>query len=220
MATILLAGATGLVGSAVLDLAVRDERMARLVTLVRAPIPVLTKGLEQWIGRGDLLNGLREARVDGVICCLGTTMRNAGGDREKFIHVDKELVVGLARWGRVHGARCFAVVSAIGADASSSIFYNRVKGEMERELEGIGFEALHIFQPSILTGPRTEVRRGERIGIAATQALAPLMIGGLRRYRPMPHDRLARALVNAVLTGAPGVHRHTYAAITELAGRS
>ncbi len=212
--TILLAGATGLVGSAALDVLLHDDRVTRVIALVRRPLPQQHPKLVQWAAGGDLLTGLRDERVDGVVCALGTTIRNVGGDQARFIHVDKDLVVGLARWAKDHGARRFAVVSAIGADAGSRIFYNRVKGRMEREVEAIGISATHIFHPSILTGPRQEKRAGERLGIVVMRTLAPLLPF---RYRPMPHDVLARAAVNAAVAGADGVHRHTTEAIVRLA---
>lgn len=214
--TILLAGANGLVGSATLQQLLTDPRVDAVKALVRRPLGFAHDKLEAWDSlEADLLNALHHESVHAVICCLGTTIRNVGGDRAKFIHVDKDLVVGLARWAKAHGAQRFAVVSAIGADATSRIFYNRVKGEMEREVEAIGLHAVHIMHPSILTGPRQEKRTGERIGIMVAKAIAPLLP---QRYRPMPHDVLARAMVNAALEGAPGVHRHTYHAIVELAG--
>jgi len=213
-ATILLAGASGLVGSAALDVLLRDDRVGRVIALMRRPLPLQHPKLVQWVATGDLLTGLRDDRVDGVVCALGTTIRNVGGDQAKFINVDKDLVVGLARWARDNGARRFAVVSAIGADAGSRVFYNRVKGEMEREVEALDLPATHIFHPSILTGPRQEKRAGERIGIVVMKAIAPLLP---HRYRPMPHDVLARAAVNASLTGADGVHRHTTDTIVKLA---
>lgn len=212
---ILLAGATGLVGSAALDLLLKDPRVDEVKVLTRKSLGFHHDKLEQWYSLGaDVLTALHPQQVDAVICCLGTTIRNVGGDRAKFIHVDKDLVVGLARWAKAHGAQRFAVVSAIGADAGSRIFYNRVKGEMERDVEAIGLPATHILHPSILTGPRQEKRAGERIGIVVAKAIAPLLP---HRYRPMPHDVLARAAVNAALAGADGVHRHTYDAILELA---
>lgn len=213
--TILLAGATGLIGSAALQAMIEDTRIGRVIALVRKPRATTHAKIEQWVATGDLLTGLRDVPVDAVICCLGTTIRNVGGDKQKFNHVDKDLVVGLAHWAKAHGATHFAVISAIGADASSRVFYSRVKGEMERDVEATGLPALHIFHPSILTGPRKEKRAGERIGIVVMNAIAPLLP---HRYRPMPNDVLAQAAVNAAVDGATGVHRHTYDAIVKLAG--
>jgi uncharacterized protein YbjT (DUF2867 family) len=210
---ILLAGSTGLIGSTVLELALGDPRVQTVISLARRPSGRVHPKLNKWVSAdGELLSGLRQHDVHAVICCLGTTIRNVGGDKNKFVHVDKDLVLGIAQWAKAQAVPVFCVVSSIGADASSSVFYNRVKGEMEQGLEALGFPTLHIFQPSILTGPRIEVRRGERIGIAVTSFLAPLLP---LRYRPMPHHVLAGALLNAVFQQQGG--RHTTASIRKLA---
>lgn len=217
---ILLAGATGLIGSAVLECALADARIGEVIVLTRKPLGFSHAKLEERCSLGaDLLTALRPEPVDAVICCLGTTIRNVGGDQRKFMHVDKDLVVGLARWAKAQAVGTLAIVSAIGADADSRIFYNRTKGEMEREVIAFGIPATHLFQPSILTGPRKEVRTGERIGITVTKLIAPLMIGSLRKYRPMPHDVLAQALINVAIIGMAGAHRHTYDDILKLALR-
>ncbi|MCB0793928.1 MAG: NAD(P)H-binding protein [Flavobacteriales bacterium] len=216
--SLLLAGATGLVGSSVLEQALAEPHVERVIVVGRRPLPEHPK-LEQWV-RADLQEALRPQRADAVICCLGTTIRNVGGDRNKFIHVDKDLVLSLGRWAKEQGVASMAVVSAIGADARSGIFYNRVKGETEDDLRALDLSALHLFQPSILTGPRNEKRPGERAGILVAELLAPLMVGGLRKYRPMPHERLARALLYAARSGASGVHVHTYDAIMGMAAQN
>ena len=209
--SVLIAGATGLVGNAVLAQASVDPRFDRVTALVRRSLPPLPK-VEQWVaGEEGLLSGLRAESVDAVICCLGTTIKTAGS-QAAFRHVDYDLVVGLGNWAKAQGVPVFCVVSSIGADPGSRVFYSRVKGEMEQGLAGLGLPALHIFQPSILTGPRVERRFGERIGIAVMRFLAPVLP---MRYRPMPHDVLAKALLNAIEVGIGGTY--TYAAIMRLA---
>ena len=202
--TLLIAGASGFVGAAVLRQALSMEAYSTVICLVRRPSGVKHAKLVEWLGgESDLLTGLRAEQVDAVICCLGTTIRTVGGDRQKFIHVDKDLVLGLGRWAQGLGVRAFAVVSAMGADPESRIFYNRVKGEMEAGLRSIGLPRLAIFQPSILTGGRTEFRLLERISIGAMKAFAPFMRGSLVDYRPMPNDVLARAMINTSLAERP-----------------
>lgn len=209
---ILLAGASGLVGASVLERALASPLVTGLVSLARRPSGEVHAKLTEWLSaQGDLLTALRPEPVDAVICCLGTTIRNVGGDKSRFIHVDKDLVIGLARWAKERGVKDFAVVSAIGADANSRVFYNRVKGEMEAELKALGLPAVHIFHPSILTGPRKERRFGERVGIVVMSAIAPLIPA---RYRPMPHDVLGRALLNCI--GRQSA-TYTYSAIRALA---
>lgn len=214
--TILLAGATGLVGSAVLPLLLADARVGRVVALVRSELLLAQGKLEQWVG-GDLLAALRPVPVDAVICCLGTTIKKAGS-QAAFIAVDKTLPLGLARWANAQGVPTFCIISAMGADSHSRIFYSRVKGEVEQELEGIGFNSLALFQPSVLTGPRKEKRTGEGIGSGVLRAVGPLLAGPLANYRVMPHDVLAMALVQAALAPQEGSRRYRYRDILRLAG--
>ena len=209
--SVLIAGATGLVGNAVLAQASGDPRFDRVIALLRRPLPPLPK-VEQWVaGNNGLLSGLRSESVDAVICCLGTTIKTAGS-QAAFRDVDYDLVVGLGNWAKAQGVPVFCVVSSIGADPGSRVFYSRVKGEMEQALAALDLATLHVFQPSILSGPRVERRFGERIGIAVMRLFAPMLP---KRYRPMPHDVLAKALLNATQVSTGGTH--TYAAITRLA---
>lgn len=213
--TILLAGSTGLVGSAVLPLLLADERVGKVIVVVRRPLPMNHAKLEQWIGE-DLLDALQAEPVDAVICCTGTTIRKAGS-QAAFIAVDKALPLGLARWSKAHGVPTFCIISAIGADARSRIFYSRVKGEVEQELEAMHFSSLALFQPSLLTGPRSERRFGERMGIGLMKVLGPLLIGPMAKYRAMPRDVLALALVHTALDPQPGTQRLAFGAIKHLA---
>ena len=217
-ARILVAGATGLIGEACVQHALAEPRVAEVIRLLRRSAGPAHPKLADRVTGEDLLSGLPTTPVDAVICCLGTTIHNVGGDQGRFIHVDKDLVVGLAQWAKDHGVRTFCVVSAMGADAGSRIFYNRVKGEMEEAVKALGIPRTVIMQPSILTGPRKEVRIGERIGIGLMNVVAPLLIGSARAYRPMPSVVLGRALVNAALAPEPGVHVLRYDAIRALAG--
>jgi uncharacterized protein YbjT (DUF2867 family) len=212
MSTLLIAGATGLIGNTTLQFALDDPRFDKVVVPARRPLGRSHPNLAEWT-YADLLQALRNEPVDAVVCCLGTTIGNVGGDQQKFVHVDKDLVVGLGRWAKAQGVPVFCVVSAIGADAGSRVFYNRVKGEMEQELKALDLPVLHVFHPSILTGPRVEKRTGERIGIILGKLIAPLLPA---RYRPMPHDVLAKALLQATQVRNGGTH--TYAAIRSLAG--
>jgi len=135
------------------------------------------------------------------------------GDKNAFIHVDKDLVLALGRWASGNGIH-FGVVSAVGANPKSMVFYNRVKGEMEADLRKMEFASLHIFHPSILDGDRKEERTGERIGLALMRFFAPVLPAA---SRPMPIDTLARALVNTALGNHHGTHVYTYREIRHLA---
>lgn len=207
--TIVIAGATGLIGKKTLKLALADPSIQKVITPVRRKIAEQAK-LEQWVDK-DLTNALRPAQADAVICCLGTTIKTAGS-KEAFRHVDHDMVIELGMWAKENDVGTLSVVSSMGADAGSMIFYNKVKGEMERDLKALGIRALHIFRPSILTGPREENRMGERIGIAIMKLFAPLTPDN---YKPMPYDVLAKALLHS--TGINTGGTYTFRQIHELA---
>ena len=208
--TLLIAGATGLIGKKTLELALADPSINKVIAPVRKKLPDHPK-LEQWVD-SDFAKALRPGKADAVICCLGTTIKTAG-TKEAFRHVDHDLVITLGKWAKENGVGTFCVVSSMGADAGSSIFYNKVKGEMERDLFALQLPTLHIFHPSILKGPREAVRIGERIGIAAMSAFSFITPDN---YKPMPYDTLAKALLSASKIETSGTY--TYRNILELAG--
>src|SRR6266540_4795633 len=192
--TALLAGATGLVGSHVLELLLADAHWSRVVTVGRRTTSHHHAKLEQRIADlGSLETASDLPHVDDVFCCLGTTIKQAGS-QPAFHKVDYEYVVGVARAGQRAGATQFLLVTAIGADPASRIFYSRVKGEVERAVRELPYEAVQIFRPSFLMGDRRVARLAERIGIPVARVVAPLLVGPLRRYRPVHAADVARAM--------------------------
>jgi uncharacterized protein YbjT (DUF2867 family) len=143
---------------------------------------------------------LQELRIEAndVYCCLGTTIKQAGS-QAAFRRVDFDYVVGLAAAAARDGAKRLLVVSSLGADARSGVFYNRVKGEMEEAVRAAGVARTLIFRPSLLSGPRAEYRTGERIGLVVGSVLGPL----LGRYRPIHGDLVAAAMLRAALDDLP-----------------
>ena len=193
--TALLAGATGLVGSHVLELLLADETWSRVVTVGRRPTSLHHGKLEQRVldlgaieAQGDL------PRADDVFCCLGTTIKQAGS-QDAFRRVDHDFVVGLARAGLRIGATQFLLISAIGADPQSRVFYSRVKGDAEAAVRRLPYRAVQIFRPGLLLGNRSEFRWGERIAMLAVPLLHPFLLGGLRRYHSIQAGDVARAMV-------------------------
>lgn len=132
--------------------------------------------------------------VTDVFCCLGTTIRKAGS-QEAFRSVDVEYPATVARLASDKGADQFLVVSALGADPESRVFYNRSKGVMESMVRRFPFQAVWVLRPALLLGDRTEVRMGERVAEFLMKPLAPLMAGRLRRYRPIEARTVAAAMV-------------------------
>ncbi len=133
--------------------------------------------------------------VDDVFCCLGTTIKKAGS-QDAFRKVDFEAPVAVAREARAAGAGRYLIVTAVGADPRSRIFYNRVKGETEEALRALEFpRGLRVFHPSLIVGERGERRPAERAAMAVMRATRPLFIGGLSRYRAIDAADVARAML-------------------------
>lgn len=194
--TVLLVGATGLVGSACLRRLLADPTVARLVVLTRRPLPAAVLAgeqsarLVQRVVDFEHLDANPEwLACDQVICALGTTMRRAGSG-PAFRRVDHDYALTVARLALAQGASHFLLVSSMGADPQSANFYYRVKGELEEALKTLGYPALTIARPSLLLGARDEWRWGEEVG---------KRLGGLlpSRWRPIEAERVAAALVQA-----------------------
>ena len=197
---VLLVGATGLVGRECLRLLLADPDVMRLVVITRRPLPidVAAPKLDACVLDFDRLEEHGELfSVDQIVCALGTTMRRAG-TRERFRVVDLGIPLRVAQLGAARGARHFLLVSSLGADARSRIFYNRVKGELEQAVRALGFRSLTIVRPSLLRGKRVERRVRERVAMRVMR-FAP------RRWRPVQASAVAEALVRAASLDAPGV---------------
>ena len=211
--TALLAGATGLVGSHVLEFLLADPEWSRVVTVGRRTTPARHEKLEQRIVDLGALEAVADLPpADDVFCCLGTTIKQAGS-QAAFRRVDHDFVVGLARAGLRAGAKQFLLVSAIGADPESRVFYSRVKGEAEAAVRKLPYRAIQIFRPSLLLGKRAEFRLGERIMRLAAPLLSVFLVGRLRRYRPIHAATVARAMVNLARQAPRGPNVFEYDAM-------
>ena len=197
--TAVLAGATGLVGGRLLEVLLGDSTWDRVVSVGRRTTDHRSPRLEQLVvdlsGLGDL------PRCTDVFSCLGTTIKAAGSE-EAFRAVDHDAVVALAGAAYRAGADRFLHVTALGASPRSRIFYNRVKGETERDVAASGVPATVAFRPSMLDGDRSESRPAERAGLVVMRAVAPV----LGRFRPTRVDDLAHAMAAEARAGRPG-HR-------------
>jgi uncharacterized protein YbjT (DUF2867 family) len=204
--TALLAGATGLVGHALLPLLLADEHYRCVHVLVRRRATGIKASSKLKVHQVDFTE-LPAAfpKVDDVFIALGTTIKVAGSEAA-FREVDFDFVVNTARAARAVGARRLAVVSALGADAKSRIFYNRVKGEMQVAIAQLGYESVVIAQPSFLLGDRAALGQPARPGeMLAERLLGPLgwMVPG--GVRPVQAHAVASALLTAILDAKPGI---------------
>ncbi|WP_219137119.1 NAD-dependent dehydratase [Janthinobacterium sp. UMAB-60] len=199
---LLLVGATGLVGREVLRLALADARVTAIVAPVRKPLPAHPRLEAPLVDFDRLPPDAPWWQAAAVICTLGTTMKVAG-TRQAFLRVDHDYPLAVARLALAAGTRTYALNSAAGANAGSRIFYNRVKGELERDLEPLGFASLTYVRPGLIGGERDVARAGEGAALRLLRVLGPVLP---RRWRINPAPRIAQALLEAALAGAPGVH--------------
>ncbi|HUI09045.1 MAG TPA: NAD(P)H-binding protein [Bacteroidota bacterium] len=198
-ASAVVAGATGLVGRECVDLLLGEPGCTRIIALVRRTLHTTLESERLWIRKVDYESLDHSAdlfRVDAVFCALGTTMHDAGTE-EAFRRVDFDYALHVARLGLEGGARHFLLVSALGADPHSRVFYNRVKGELEHAVGELGYRSVTIVRPSLLVGERPGPRRFERLA-GRLAFLSP------RRIRPVEASRVAAALVSASVEDAPG----------------
>jgi uncharacterized protein YbjT (DUF2867 family) len=193
---ILIAGATGLTGEHLLDRLLSEPTVARVLAPTRRPLATHPH-LENPVGELQTLLPQLSGQVDTAFCCLGSTIKQAGS-QEAFRAVDHDLVLAFARRARELGARHLVVISALGANANSSVFYNRVKGETEEALKAMDWPQLTIARPSLLLGTRHEFRLGERLA-------APLLRWLPGKYRGIDACALARALWRLALEEEDGV---------------
>ncbi|MGE8296244.1 MAG: oxidoreductase [Pseudomonas sp.] len=193
---ILLAGATGLTGEHLLDRLLSEPTVARVLAPTRRPLAA-HPNLENPVGDLQSLLPQLSGQVDTAFCCLGSTIKRAGS-QEAFRAVDHDLVLAFARRARELGARHLVVISALGANPNSSVFYNRVKGETEEALKAMDWPQLTIARPSLLLGARREFRLGERLAAVLLRWLPG-------KYRGIDACVLARALWRLALEEEDGV---------------
>ena len=169
--------------------------------LLRAPLKIADLKLQTILFDFDNPDASKVV-ADDVFCCLGTTIKRAGS-KVAFRKVDFDYPILIAQLAKLNGAQRFSIVTAMGADAHSSIFYNQVKGEVEQKLAKFDFESLLIFRPSLLLGNRPERRFGEQIGGVFMRLFAPLIP---LKYRAIEAVKVAEAMLQKTVGATPGVH--------------
>lgn len=188
-------GATGLVGGHCLELLLRDAAYGRVVTLGRKALPLEHPKLAQHvIDFARLRDDASLVRAQDIYSCLGTTIKKAG-TREAFREVDFTYQYEVARAAAANGAEQLLLVSALGANARSAVFYNRVKGELEEAVSKLPLAGVQIFRPSLLLGERAEFRLGERVAELPMRYVSFLMVGPLAKFRPVHARTVAKAML-------------------------
>ena len=199
---LLIVGATGLVGRHVLEKALTNPEIECIVAPGRRGITSHPKLFSPVVDFGHLPESVDWWQADAVICTLGTTMKVAGS-QEAFRRVDHDYVMAAARLARVHGTPAFVFTSAIGANVDSRFFYNRVKGEAERDLAEAGFTSLTFVRPGLIGGKRDRARPLETILGWAKAILDPVLP---KRLKTNPADKIADKLLEAAIFPKPGKH--------------
>ena len=215
--TALLAGATGLVGRELTRQIAGDAHYATLHLLLRRPVPELESlpKVRALLVDFEALPPLPQA--DDVYIALGTTIKVAGSE-QAFRRVDYDYALNVARAARAAGAQRLGIISALGADPSSRVFYNRVKGELERDVVSLGYESVSIAQPSLLLGDRESLGQAARAGeVWAKRLLSPISKLLPAQVRPVEAADVASALINAV-RGTSG-SRQSAAGVSRIASR-
>jgi uncharacterized protein YbjT (DUF2867 family) len=194
MKTAILAGATGLIGSQLLNNLLVGNQYDKIIAFVRKEIPFQSPKLLQVIVDYNNLESINDyLKCNDVFCCLGTTIKKAGS-QDEFYKVDFQYCLNLAIETHKNGASNFYLVSSLGANANSKIFYNSVKGKLEDAIKNIGFNSFNIFRPSILLGNRIEFRFGEKIMQIIMKPLSKLMFGNMKKYAAIESKQVAKAM--------------------------
>ena len=205
MKTALIAGSTGLIGNHLLHVLLESDRYSNVLAITRKDLDISHPKLVQLKFEMDQLSDhSEELKADDIYCCLGTTMAKAGS-KEKFYAVDYLYSLALAKATLGMGAKQFLLVSALGANKSSSIYYNSVKGQIEEAISAVGFLAVHIFRPSLLLGHRSEKRPGEDAAKFFYKVFGFLIP---EKYKGIDAAKVARAMLHFGSREQTGIFIH------------
>lgn len=194
--SIVIAGATGLIGKSTVELALDNESVDHIYSLSRRPITIEHSKLTQWLSPDlSIPSGgdVPSSPIIGVIT-LGTTLKKAGS-KEKLRAIDVDLVVNVAKGMHKLGVKQIIVVSCLGASVNSRSHYLRCKGEMEAELQQLKFEQVTFMHPGSLVGSREEIRKDEKVLQCVLNILSPLMVGVLADFKSVKAHDVANAII-------------------------
>ncbi|MEX6690690.1 oxidoreductase [Danxiaibacter flavus] len=213
----ILFGATGFIGSFLLQDLLNDESYDQVIAVVRKRLPVTHPKLEMLIGDYATLPSMKESLVgDDIFISIGTT-KNKTPDQDKYYEIDHDYPLLAATIAKENGAKGVFLVSAVGANADSKIFYIRTKGETERDIIALNFDHTHIFRPSMLMGDRkNENRPLEKFMIGLFSVINPLFMGNLQKYRGIKGEEVAKAMLNAAKKPAGKVQVYEWKEMKEL----
>lgn len=198
--TAIILGASGLTGGLLLKKLIVDDRYESIKLFSRSSIKGLPNKVKQYIGNLlELEQFKNDFTGDEVYCCIGTTAKKTP-DKSLYRDIDYGIPVATAKLAKANGINTFLVISAMGANKKSSVFYNRTKGEMEQEVLNQAIPRTSILRPSLIDGERNEQRLLEKIGLVVFKVIQPLFIGPLKKYRIINADSIAQAMLNLANT--------------------
>jgi uncharacterized protein YbjT (DUF2867 family) len=203
-----IAGASGLIGSKLLDILLKEDYYDEVLVLVRKELPLSHKKLVQLVIDFDRLEQHTTAITGrAIFCCLGSTKKKTP-DLVEYRKIDVDYPLKLAQLAKLNGVKQYHLVSSLGANSKSSAFYTKIKGEVEEAIQKVGLKCLHIYEPSILTGDRNESRPMEQFTNILMPFIDLFLIGGLKKYKSIPAETVARAMFNQSLKNEEGIFVH------------
>ncbi len=218
MRTAIVIGATGLVGSNLVNMLLKDSRFEQVKVLVRRPMEIANDKLEQHVVDFDAPDNWKKLVTGDVLySAMGTTLRQAGSKAAQY-KIDYMYQYQVAKAAAANGVPEYVLISAAGSNPDSAVFYSRIKGELERDVQKLPFETIHIIRPGMLAGEREKVRTGELLGVGVMNVLS--MIPGLKKLKPIQAKEVARAMLNATFRHVVGIHSYTMGDVAKLAVRN
>jgi uncharacterized protein YbjT (DUF2867 family) len=194
--TAIIIGATGLVGSHLLKLLIEDKRYETIKLFSRSKIENVPSKVKQFIGDIlDLEQFQSDFTADEVFCCVGTTAKKTP-DKTRYRKIDYGIPVAAVKLAKANAINAFLVISAMGANRNSAVFYNKTKGEMEHDILQQDLKHTFILRPALIGGERYQNRTFEKIGLTFFKVIQPLLTGKLKKYRIVNAETIAQAMIN------------------------
>lgn len=204
----ILVGASGSIGRSLLHDLLNDSSYAEVLVLVRKKLSIEHPKLNQLlIDFNRLSEYSAEIKGNVVFCCLGTT-KSQTPDEDQYRRIDYQYPLDIAWMAHTNGADSYHLVSAMGADKDSSFFYNRTKGEVERDLKAVPFKSIHIYRPSLLDGKRSQKRFGESVLNTLMHLINPLLTGKWKKYRSIKVESVSKVMLAQSLNNQKGIFIH------------
>lgn len=212
----IILGASGLIGSELLTLLLSDSNFESVTVFVRQSLNINHPKLKEIITNFQDLDSLKNNITgDMIFCCLGST-KSKTPNLKQYKKIDHDYPLYFAKEGLRNGVQQFNLVSALGADAKSSNFYARMKGETEDDLKNLSLSTINIYQPSFLSGKRKEKRPLEKVALSIMKLIDPILVGSFKKYQTISAVTVAEAMINESIKNKKGIFVHKSDQIREL----